>query len=206
MAEVGKIREHIAQETHQLGRDLKSKKQILQHFRGKWGLSDTNSKKLLQAIAPEKTGPSEAELKKREKENIDYRRFGAGALGRLRGDAVERRGAAVKQAILAPRGVGGAAGQKSSGGLASVTSIVGRRPSETGGAPQGVVGVAGRSGDLEVKKADLEVHHIEGGTGLAGGKPAEGVASVIDLNKKREEKKSAENKKTGSKPDLQLAA
>jgi len=41
---------------------------------------------------------------------------------------------------------------------------------------------------------------------LAGGKPAEGVASVIDLNKKREEKKSAENKKTGSKPDLQLAA
>ena len=210
MAEVGKIREHIAEETHQLGRDLKSKKQILQHFRGKWGLSDTNSKKLLQAIAPGKTGPSKKDLEKIKEKNlrmkfivdvIGSKRVSARS-GQSAGDKRKEAAEGKKQEMLAPRVPGYHSGTAEGPAEKSMGNLV--------------VGPWGGKAEELTRSGDLEVKHIEGGTGLAGGKPTgaglaggkleEGVASVIDLNKKREEKKSAENKKTGSKPDLQLAA
>jgi len=53
---------HVAKETSRLVSGKKNNKQIIQHYRSKWGLSDKNAKRLLEAIAPADKGPSKTEL------------------------------------------------------------------------------------------------------------------------------------------------
>ena len=205
VANTRKMSDHIAKTTYDLG-SLKTKKQILQHFRGKWGLSDTSSKRLLEIITPSEQGRTAEEQKKWEKGNIRYRRLQDAnpTMSRLVGKP-EDKGKSVKDKLLKARVPESSFARKQTGGQASALTVGTHSAGGIANAHEGAAGVA-RVSKLEVKPGDMVLEHIEGGTGFAGGKPPKGDTGVIDLDKKRAEKKAAENNKTGARPNLNLAA
>jgi len=197
---------HLVSKLKEYSNKSYNKKQIIDKMKKEYSLKMDVAKALGNYLIPGKTGPSKDELEKIKERNlrmkfivdvIGSKRVSARS-GQSAGDKRKEAAEEKKQEMLAPRtpGYQKDTAEKSMGNL--------------------VVGPWSGKAEELTRSGDLEVKHIEGGTGLAGGKPTgaglaggkleEGVASVIDLNKKREEKKSAENKKTGSKPDLQLAA
>jgi hypothetical protein len=178
MADVEKIREHIAEETHFLAANLKSKKQILQHYRGKWGLNDTNAKKLLNIIAPEGTGPSKEQLAKIKERNLRMK-FVADVLGD-RANLGSGQTAADKRKEETEK--------KKQDMLMSHTPGYQKGMAEKSAGNNLVVGPWGGGAQNLTKKGDLEVQHIEGGAGFASGKPKGGVASVVSLEEARKKK------------------
>jgi hypothetical protein len=196
MADVDRMKAHIAEETNQLGRQLKSKKDIIRHYRGKWAMTDQKAKQLLESIAPEDKGLTPEQIEKMKERNRRlqrmYSRFHGTLKKRFASDQGANKGEDTRNRILnkhKPEDLRGDSATEHTVGVVAA----GGSPGVVGGAPSGATGLT-NTRPLEVKDGTMKVATHEG-SGMAikpGEKP-----------KEPEEEKPA---KKSPPPDLALAA
>lgn len=184
---------HLVVKLKELSDKSFNKQQIIEKIKKEYGLKMDAAKAVGNYLIPENTGQSKADEEKQKKMKLRMKAI-SGVLD-------ENRMAAKSGAGLAERRTGKADNLKK-GMLAP--HIHGVQTTAVRGAeekPMGtlVVGPWGGGAENLTKKGDLEVQHIEGGTGFSGGKPAEGgfaggkpqrgVASIAEARKKKSAEK-----------------